>query len=149
MIGNTASPIVPITEEPVSADSLNSKSAHCHAKHSSATVATVLPTITEESGDVPKAHPLQIYPRKNRSKRAGCNEETGQGELLGSIDVGLPQQPLGSEAPQHDIPNRNGAEQLPPAKRQPVRNHCCRIFTFAEWIDGLVEFSGASRSRIP
>src|SRR5262245_2200367 len=51
MIGSTVPPIVPINEEPVSADSLNSKSEHCHAKHSSATVATVLPTITEERGE--------------------------------------------------------------------------------------------------
>src|SRR5262249_39593155 len=59
---------------------------------------------------VPKAHALQIYPRKKRSKRAGCNEETGQSELFGSINVGLPTQPPSSETPQHDIPNRDGAD---------------------------------------
>src|SRR5262245_14306370 len=51
MIGNTVRPIVPIIEAPVECESLNSKSAHCSAKHISAIVATDRPSKTEENGE--------------------------------------------------------------------------------------------------
>src|SRR5262245_24301095 len=59
MIGSTVRPIVPIIESPVECESLNNKSAHCDAKHSSAIVATARPTNTEENGE---SH------RQNRSR---------------------------------------------------------------------------------
>src|SRR5215468_5540704 len=51
MIGSTIRPIVPIIETPVEPESLNNKSVHCHAKHSSAIVATERPRKTEENGE--------------------------------------------------------------------------------------------------
>src|SRR5215471_10473472 len=51
IIGSTVRPIVPIIEEPVECESLNSRSAHCDAKPSSAIVATARPRKTDENGE--------------------------------------------------------------------------------------------------
>src|SRR5215467_9902031 len=51
MIGSTVRPIVAIIEAPLECESLNNKSAHCNAKHSSAIVATHRPRKTEENGE--------------------------------------------------------------------------------------------------
>src|SRR5215831_9857789 len=51
IIGSTVRPIVLIIEAPVECESLNSKSAHCDAKASSAIVATARPRKTEENGE--------------------------------------------------------------------------------------------------
>src|SRR5262245_21304577 len=51
MIGKTVRPIAPILEASVERESFNSKSAHCHAKHSSAIVATDRPRKTEDNGE--------------------------------------------------------------------------------------------------
>src|SRR5262245_60296509 len=51
MIGNTVRPIVPIIEASVECESLNSKRAHCTAKHNSAIVAIDRPRKAEENGE--------------------------------------------------------------------------------------------------
>src|SRR5215468_7403238 len=49
--GRTVKPIVLIVEMPVECESLNKRSAHCHAKQSSAIVATDRPRKTEQNGE--------------------------------------------------------------------------------------------------
>src|SRR5215468_9312901 len=51
IIGTTVRPIVLIIDVPVECESLNNKSAHCHAKQSSAIVATDRPRKTEQNGE--------------------------------------------------------------------------------------------------
>src|SRR5262245_60337812 len=74
MIGSTVRPIVPIIEATVEPESLNNRSAHCHAKHSSAIVATDRPRRTEENGESHRhLRSKSILGRIERNAQAATN----------------------------------------------------------------------------
>src|SRR5262245_43793001 len=89
---------------------------------------------------IPQAHPFQIDSRKNRAERTGGNEKTGQYELFELIRVRFPRHSPCSESPEQDICNRNGAEELPPAIRECVRNDRVTAFALPERLAKVLIF---------